>query len=208
MPEYKRLPLPPLPYAADALFPAYSGGALCIHHDRILGAHIDSLNILLDGRPTLQGKSASELLLSSRLPSADAGEIRWHAGAICAHALYFRSMHPPSGGYPIPRGRLAELLLRDIGSYAEFCYRFRSEALSLIGAGFLYLVQERASGRIRLLACRDYDLPNCRRYKLLLCADFWEHAYFSDYAENRALAADAFLSVVNWEEAEKNLKEK
>ncbi len=207
MSEHARFTLPPLPYAADALAPAYSGGALCVHHDRILGAHIDSLNILLDGRPTLQGRSASDLLLTSRLPLADADEIRWHAGAICAHTLYFRSMCPPSGGYPIPHGRLAELLLRDVGSYAEFCYRFRRAALSLAGAGFLYLVQELSSGRIRLLTCRDYGVPSRARYKPLLCADLWEHAYFSDYAEDRALAVDAFLSVVNWKEAERNLQE-
>ena len=207
MSKHTRFVLPPLPYTADALFPAYGSGAISVHHDRIFCAHIDSLNILLDGRASLYGKSASELLLVSRLPPADASEIRWHAGAIFAHTLYFRSMCPPSGGYPIPHGQLAKLLLRDIGSYAEFCYRFRREALSLVGAGFLYLVQERASGVMRLRAYRNYEVPSSARYRILLCADLWEHAYFSDYAEDRAGAVDAFLSVVNWAEAEKNLKE-
>lgn len=207
MSEHTRFTLPPLPYAADALFPAYGGGAISVHHDRIFGAHIDSLNILLDGRESLKAKTVSELLFTARLPPADASEIRWHAGAVFAHTLYFRSMCQPSGGYPVPSGRLAELLARDIGSYAEFCYQFRTMALSLAGAGFLYLVEERASGRVCLKICRDYEVPSPARYRLLLCTDLWEHAYFSDYAEDRAKATDVFLSVVNWKEAEKNLKE-
>ena len=204
MSEQTRFFLPPLPYEADALFPAYGTGALCTHHDRIFAAHVDALNILLDGYRALQGKSVYELLYSSKLPRVDAEAIKWHCGAVFAHTLYFRSMSAPSGGYPIPGGRLAEKMRQSIGSYAEFCYRFREAALSVSGVGFLYLVFDKRSKTVRLLPCRNYDVPGgwCTA---LLCMDLWEHAYFSDYAEDRAAAVDAFLSVVNWREVEHNL---
>ncbi len=201
----RSITLPPLPYAAQALTPAISAGTVSVHYERIFRAHVDALNILLDGYPTLLKKSASELLASRVLPPRDAAQIRWHAGAVFAHTLYFSSMRPPSGGYAEPCGNLAHLIRRDIGSYGELCFRFREAALTLCGPGFLYLVLTPRGGQIRLISCHGVEVPSSRQGQPLLCMDLWEHAYFIDCAEDRAAAVNAFLSVLDWKAAEQRL---
>ena len=201
------LHLPPLPYAAEALAPAIGAGTVSVHYRQIFGAHRDALRILLDGHPSLAKKSAEELLCARSLPARDAAEIRWHAGAVFAHTLYFSSMRPPVGGYAEPLGELACLIRRDIGSYGELCFRFREAALAIRGVGFLYLVLTPRGDRVRLLACRDTGVPSSAEGKPLLCMDLWEHAYYLDYAADRAAAVNAFLSVLDWEAAERRLQD-
>ena len=198
---------PPLPYAADALSPAISKETVTIHYERIFKAHADALHILLDGNPNLLQKSAYEVLRERSLPLRESAEIRFHAGAVFAHSLYFSSMHPSRGGCAEPVGRLARLIRRDIGSYGELCFRFREAALSLCGPGFLYIVLTPRSGRVQLLSCRGADVPSERAGYPLLCMDLWEHAYFLDAADDRVLAVNAFLAVADWEAAERRLLE-
>ena len=199
------LSLPPLPYEAGALFPAYGASAVSLHHGRIFSSHVDALRLVLDGYPSLRERQLRELLYARGASPRDAEEIRWHAGAVLAHSLYFDSMRPYMGGCPEPMGKLRDIIRQEIGSYAELCYRFREAALSLRGAGFLYLVLTER-GRLRLLALRDTEFPSKAEGEPLLCMDLWEHAYFIDYADNRASAVDAFLSVASWDAAEQRLR--
>jgi len=44
-------------------------------------------------------------------------------------------------------------------------------------------------------------------FRILIVLDVWEHAYYLDYKNARAKFVDAFWKIVNWEEADKRLKE-
>ena len=205
MPNIERISVTPLPFPFDALYPYFCAGTLEAHFGQVLRAHLDALTILRSSYREISALSVRDLLVSRTLPRRDADEIRWHAGAVYAHELYFSVLSPPTGGYPQPTRLLSEAISRDVGSFPELVYRIRDAADTMRGVGFLYLIRE-AGGRIAIRCLTEYDVPQIRCEKPLFCIDLWEHAYFSDHGANVGKAVDAFLSVLNWSLVEENYK--
>ena len=200
MPMKNELVLPPLPYESDGLCPAFSAASVELHRE-IVQTHADALRILSDGMPPRLAKTPEAILCCRHRIGRDDALLRWHAGALYAHTLYFSSMKPYTGGYPCPGERLRRELMRDVGSYAELGYRLKEAAVGMLGAGFVYLVRTRA-GTLAVRAYREYDTPIPYGEIPLLCVDLWEHAYLSDHGVSRERAVDAFLSVTDWGRAE------
>ncbi len=193
-----------LRFSSDAFYPAVSPITLEVHYGQICRAHLDAMRILRASYPELSGLSVRELLVRRNLPRRDADGIRWHAGALYAHELYFSSIAPLTGGYPQPKGELAAMISQDVGSYAELAFRLREAAEMLRGVGFVYLLLD-ASGRVKIRSLKDYDCPSLSKERPLFCIDLWEHAYFSDHGPHPDRAVDTFLSVLCWSTVEKRL---
>ena len=43
-------------------------------------------------------------------------------------------------------------------------------------------------------------------FPILMVLDFWEHAYYIDYKNEKEKFIDAFWNIVNWEEVNKRLE--
>ena len=205
MPKIERISVAPLAFPYDALYPVFSASTLMTHFEKILRAHLDALTILKASYRELAAMTVYELLTARSLPRRDADEIRWHAGAVYAHELYFSSLSVPLGGYSQPGPLLAEAISQSIGSFSELVYRLREAATTMRGVGFLHLVRD-VRGRLAIRCLRDYDLPQLSCERPLFCIDLWEHAYFVDHGARPDLAVDAFLSVLNWSAAEEKYK--
>ena len=175
----------------------------CMRSDALFSVmqrHEDALNTAVDGRRELWGLSPSELLKSRKLPSAFAEEIRYYASALFCFEFFIRSLCYGSDGIQLPKGELASLIKRDIGSFEEFCYRFITIGKEHSGVGFLWLVFER--GRVFLSTTQNYNLP---RGVPLLCFSLWENAYIERYSDKREAYLSDCLRLCNWEFAENNL---
>jgi Fe-Mn family superoxide dismutase len=44
-------------------------------------------------------------------------------------------------------------------------------------------------------------------FKILMVLDVFEHAYYLDYKNDRAKFVETFWNIVNWDEADKRLKD-
>ena len=102
-------------------------------------------------------------------------------------------------------GRLGELVKRQFGDAQRLREEFNRTALGLFGSGWVWLVQH-PGGQLGIQATRNAGTPLTGESTPLLCCDVWEHAYYTDYQNDRARYLDAFWQMVNWEFAESQLR--
>lgn len=207
--EAGRFSLPPLPYAPEALAPAFAANALHQHHGDHHAGHVDALNATLAEaglRPTsLRGLLRS---LGPAPATATAIQLRYHGGAHAAHTLYWTSMRPNGGGDP-PAAVAAELE-RDFGSVAAFRDHLRRAALGVFGSGWAWLLRT-GSNRLAITTTPEEDHPWMTALapqpgEPILALDVWEHAYYLQHQNRRADHVDAFINAIDWNHVARTLR--
>ncbi len=188
--------LPELPYAKNALEPHISAETLEYHYGKHHQTYVDKLNGLIDGTE-LAGKSLEEVVRAS------SGGVFNNAAQVWNHSFYWHCLSPNGGGEP--SGRLAELISRDFGSFAEFKKQFTDTAINTFGSGWAWLVQN-PDGKLALVSTSNAQTPLTSEAKPLLTCDVWEHAYYVDYRNARPKYVEAFWNLVNWSFVESQLK--
>ena len=187
--------LPDLPYAKNALEPHISAETLEYHYGKHHQTYVDKLNGLVDGTD-MAGKSLEDIVRSSE------GGVFNNAAQVWNHTFYWHCLSPNGGGEP--QGKLAELIARDFGSFAEFKSKFTDTAINTFGSGWAWLVQN-SDGKLELTSTSNAQTTLTGNAKPLLTCDVWEHAYYIDYRNARPKYMDAFWNLVNWEFVSANL---
>ena len=187
--------LPDLPYAKNALEPHISAETLEFHYGKHHKTYVDKLNGLVEGTE-FAGKSLEEVVRSS-----DGGVFN-NAAQIWNHTFYWHCLAPNGGGEP--SGKLAELINRDFGSFADFKSKFTETAINTFGSGWAWLVQN-PDGTLAITSTSNAQTPLTGSSKPLMTCDVWEHAYYIDYRNARPQYMDAFWNLVNWDFVAGNL---
>ena len=112
-----------------------------------------------------------------------------------------KAMAGESGG---PKGKLAEEIKKAFGDFQKFKEQFSNSAIGIFGSGWAWLVKD--GGKTAVVTTPNQDNPISRGQMPLLGLDVWEHAYYLKYQNRRPEYIEAWWSVVNWEETEKNFK--
>lgn len=183
------LELPRLPYDRTALQPHLSATALDLHHGRHHRAYVDAVNARIEGTE-LAELPLEEIVRQSQGSLFDAAAQAWN------HAFYWHCLHPRGGGEP--QGRLGELVGRHFGDARRLREEFDRVALGVVGAGWVWLVQH-PNGALAIQATRNAGTPLTGQSTPLLACDVWEHAYYTDYQNERGRYLDAFWKIVNWD---------
>ena len=197
------LELPPLPYAEDALAPHISGKTLSFHYGKHHKGYVDNANKMIDGT----GLAKLDLVSLIRTVAKDDAKkgLFNNAAQIWNHDFYWHSMSPKGGGKP--KGKLAEQIDKDFGSYDEFRKTFKEKAAGQFGSGYCWLVRG-ADGKLAIYGTANAETPIAdTKDTPLLTTDVWEHTYYLDYQNKRPDYLEAFLDhLVNWAFAEKNFE--
>ena len=183
------LDLPRLPYDRAALQPHLSAGTLDLDHGRHPRAYIDAVNARIEGTE-LADLPLEDIVRQSQGSLFDAAAQAWN------HAFYFQCLHPRGGGDP--KDRLGELVTRHFGDVRRLREEFERAALGLFGSGWVWLVQH-PTGALVIQSTRNAGTPLTGHSTPLLACDVWEHAYYTDYQNERARYLEAFWKVVNWD---------
>lgn len=183
------LELPRLPYDRTALQPHLSATTLDLHHGRHHRAYVDAVNARIEGTE-LAELPLEEIVRQSQGSLFDAAAQAWN------HAFYWQCLHPRGGGEP--QGRLGELVGRHFGDARRLREEFDRVALRVVGAGWVWLVQH-PNGALAIQATRNAGTPLTGQSTPLLACDVWEHAYYTDYQNERGRYLDAFWKIVNWD---------
>ena len=181
-----------LPY--ESLAPVISDETLGFHHGKHLQAYVDNLNKLIAGTP-FEGMRLEEIVKGSD------GAVFNNAGQILNHELYFMQFCPlPSS--PSPTGNLLAQIEKQWGSVEAFQSEFEAKGVGLFGSGWVWL-QADAAGELSIAQYVGADNPVKHGLKPILTFDVWEHAYYLDYQNKRAVHLSALWGIVNWDEIEK-----
>ncbi len=181
--------LPELPYSRNALEPHISEETLDYHYGKHHQTYVNNLNGMIEGTADAD-KSLEEIIRSA------SGGLFNNAAQVWNHTFYWHCLSPNGGGQP--SGKLAELIDRDFGSFAEFEKQFSGQAAGNFGSGWTWLVQ-RPDDSLAIVNTDDAQTPLTGKDKPLLTCDVWEHAYYIDYRNARPKYLDAFWKLVNWE---------
>ena len=179
-----------LPYAMDALEPVISRQTLEFHHGKHLAGYVNNLNVLLEGSP-LAGLPLEEIVLK-----AEGGMLN-NAGQILNHELYFGQFRAPKADNA-PTGKLAEVIVRDFGSFEAFKEAFQKGGATLFGSGWVWLSRDQ-DGKLVITQEANAANPVQKGLKPLLTFDVWEHAYYLDYQNRRPDHLAALWQIIDWE---------
>src|SRR6476646_6559125 len=197
--------LPPLPYPADALEPHIDKTTMEIHHGKHHGAYVTNLNKALESAPDLQSKTVEELLANSlaAIPEAIKTAVRNNGGGHANHSLFWNLLSPKGGG--APKGEIENVITATFGGFDSFKEKFNAAASTRFGSGWAWLGKDKG-GKFEILSTANQDSPLMDGKKPILGLDVWEHAYYLKYQNRRPDYIAAWWNVVNWDEANKQLK--
>lgn len=190
--------LPPLPYEKSALAPHISEETLSFHYGKHHQAYVTKLNGFVAADASLASKSLEEIIKSS------SGGVFNNAAQIWNHTFYWHSLSPNGGG--APTGKIADAIQRDFGGFDAFQSEFTDNCVNHFGSGWVFLLQDRATGKLRIQQQHDAGCPltDDSAVPILTC-DVWEHAYYVDYRNARPDYVKAFWNLINWDFANQNL---
>ncbi len=182
-----------LPYADDALEPVISKQTIGFHHGKHLLAYVNNLNGLLEDSPL------ADLPLEELVVQASGGILN-NAGQILNHEMYFKQFASPKENN-VPKGHIAEAIVRDFGSFDAFKDEFQKKGATLFGSGWVWLSADK-DGKLVITQEANAANPVQRGLKPLLTFDVWEHAYYIDYQNRRPDHLVALWQIVNWDVVE------
>ena len=182
-----------LPYADDALEPVISKQTIGFHHGKHLLAYVNNLNGLLEDSPL------ADLPLEELVVQASGGILN-NAGQILNHEMYFKQFASPKETN-VPKGHIAEAIVRDFGSFDAFKDEFQKKGATLFGSGWVWLSADK-DGKLVITQEANAANPVQRGLKPLLTFDVWEHAYYIDYQNRRPDHLAALWQIVNWDVVE------
>lgn len=188
--------LPPLPYSNDALVPHISPETLEFHYGKHHQTYVTNLNNLIKG-------TEFEKLTLEEIVKKSTGGIFNNSAQVWNHTFYWNSLAPKAGG--APKGKIADLITKQWGSFDKFKEEFTKTAVTTFGSGWAWLVQKN-DGTLALVSTSNAACPLTDGHTPILTCDVWEHAYYIDYRNARPKYVEAFWNLVNWDFANKNLK--
>ena len=181
--------LPDLPYPRTALQPHLSAQTLDLHHGQHHHGYVAALNTRIAGTE-LDGLPLEDIVRSSQ------GSLFEAAAQASNHAFFWQCLHPRAGGEP--HGALAGRITRQFGDVQKLREEFNRAALAVFGSGWAWLVQH-PDGRLAIVTTRNAGTPLTGNSTPLLACDLWEHAYYTDFQNDRARYLQAFWKLVNWD---------
>lgn len=194
---------PPLPYAYNALEPYIDEKTMHLHHDKHLQTYVDNLNLALKPYPALQNRSLIQLLSRpDALPEHLKTPIKNNAGGVYNHIFYFFNLNN-EGNKQLPEPLLGKMNA-SFGSFENFKDEFTKAALSVFGSGYAWLVLDK-SGSLSIVITKNQDTPISSGLCPVLNIDVWEHAYYLKHYNVRADYIKDWFSVVDWNQANRNL---
>lgn len=193
-------PLPPLPWAEDALEPYISARTISFHYGKHHAGYVKKLNKAIQGTPwakmdlvdIIQGSYGKDDYLFN------------NAAQVWNHTFYWNSLKPGGGGQP--DHYLTGAINAEFGS-VEACVQQLAEASAKrFGSGWGWLCLK--DGKLAVVSSSNALNPLVEEgLKPLLTIDVWEHAYYLDYQNRRGDYLKGVLDhLINWDFAAQNLK--
>lgn len=192
--------LPKLPYEYNALEPYISEDLLTRHHIKHHQSYVTGANTILEKFDKAR-KEKTDFDIK-----ASAKELSFHLGGIRFHNMFWQNMAAAGkGGGGLPKGGLAEAIDMEFGGFDRFRKEFSTAATTVEGSGWAVLIWCNRTGRPLIMQVEKHNVNGFPGLPILMVLDVWEHAYYSDYLNDRAKFVDAFWNIVNWEEVAKRL---
>lgn len=188
--DTQRRALPALPYGYTALEPWIDRDTMHLHHDFHHRRCVEALNNIEAHLARLRGHADPAFIQQLEQVAA------WRACEHRLHCLYWEVMAPNQGGHP--RGELADQILEDFGTFADFKRRFTAIANGMTAGGWAVLAWHPERQRLLVVTAGHPDQRLEEPIVPLLALDVWAHAYCLQYNDRRPEYVHNWWNTVNW----------
>lgn len=189
-----------LPYADHALEPVISAKTVCFHYGKHHKWYVDNLNKMVED--TELAGLPLEKIISKTAGKTFRTAIFSVAAQTWNHTFYWRSLKPNGGGKP--PAVLKQNIEATFGTLDEFKKELTNAATTLVGSGWVWLVQQRST--LKIVQMRNMDVLMTTGMNPLLAIDVGEYAYYLDYQNRRGdYVHEVVDKLINWDFATKNL---
>jgi Fe-Mn family superoxide dismutase len=196
--------LPKLDYGFAALEPFIDARTMEIHYTKHHQAYVNKLNEAMEKEPTLKKIQLEQLLKSTKtLPESVRTAVRNQGGGHWNHSFFWKLLKKDTK----PSARINGIIQNSYGSLDNFKEEFEKAANGLFGSGWVWVTNNFGTLSISTTPNQDNPLMDIaeKQGKPVIGLDVWEHAYYLKHQNKRADYVKGFWSVLNWEQAEKNL---
>ena len=173
--------------------PGLSEKQLAEHHDVLYAGYVKKTN-------EIRAKLAGVDLNGVNATYHDLRELKveetFALNGVKLHESYFDNLGGPGGA---PSGAIADLIMRDFGSYEKWAAEFA--ACGMAARGWVVLAYDLDEKRMMNIVCDLHNQGGIWGAVPLLVLDVYEHAYFLDYATARKKYLETFMANIDWSAA-------
>lgn len=183
--------LPKLNYNFNDLSPVFSEETLEYHYLKHHKTYVDNLNSLIVWTE-FADLNLEEIIMSS------SGPIFNNSAQIWNHTFYFAQFSRDSK--ILPESVLKDSILNKWWTFDNFQAEFKKSALWNFWSWWTWLVKNISTWELTIMNTWNAASPiTDTNLKPLLTCDVWEHAYYIDYRNKRAVYVDNFWKIIDWE---------
>ncbi len=186
----------PLPFQKSLI--GISDKTLAVHHDKLYQGYVTKMNeIRAELKKFATGeKESSGNQTYSELRALRQGET-FATNGVYLHEYYFNVL----GGEAttIPENSLIKALAEKFGSVEQFIKYFSASGMAM--RGWVVLAFDIQLGRLKVYGCDSHNQGGVWGCMPVIVLDVYEHAYFIDYASDRAAYIQDFWKNFNWDAA-------
>lgn len=186
----------PLPFPFDTLTSPLGGENLEFHYSKVYLNYTNRINKLVTQKD-IADKTISEIC---KEVTTEETELKNIAGAFYNHTLFFELLTPNLETKPSEI--LNEAFIQDFGSFANFKKEFQHKANSSFGSNWAWLIIDNQK-KLQIITTTNENNPLMKdalvKGKPLIALDLWEHAYISDYKNQKSAYINAFTKHINWD---------
>jgi Fe-Mn family superoxide dismutase len=123
------------------------------------------------------------------------GDIPFNKAGAYLHKLYFENLREYRKDNR-PMGISAQILEMRYGTWENFVKTYQQTVAKLQGSGWVFM---NTSGYLNII-------PNNRIVdKIGFIIDFWEHAYYPEWGNNREAYAQHHLDIIDWDKVNQRI---
>jgi Fe-Mn family superoxide dismutase len=160
-------------------------------HYKLYEGYVSKRNEILVKLGDVDVAAANQVYSEVRALKVD---LSFAIGGIKNHEIYFDHLGGNGGD---PDGLVADLIVRDFGSVAE--WRADLKATGMAGRGWAWTAYDWDEGRLFNYVGDAQNTFPIWNATPLVALDVYEHAYFIDYQTDRASYIEAFFANLDWD---------
>jgi Fe-Mn family superoxide dismutase len=179
------------PHKEDWLEPILSAETMRYHYGKHHCGYAKNLNALVENT-SFAGKSLEEIIVQSRGTNP---KIFNNAAQLFNHDFYWECMKPSAS---TPTGAFGVVISDQFGSFDDFMNQYVEFANTMFGSGWSWLICR--DGQLSFINTMNAETIVGSGSVPVCVVDLWEHAYYIDYRNDRALYVNKIIrECINWE---------
>ncbi|WVF67241.1 hypothetical protein IAT40_001989 [Kwoniella sp. CBS 6097] len=193
--------LPELPYGYDALEPSISSEIMTLHHTKHHQTYVNGLNAAEESLQKFQ--ASGDVKAAIALQPA----LKFNGGGHINHSLFWKNLAPTGSQqakFPTS-GALYDQAQADFGGFENLKKEVNTKTAAVQGSGWGWLGYNKGTKKLEVVTTANQD--PLLSHVPIIGIDIWEHAFYLQYKNVKPDYLNAIWDVINFEEAEKRLKE-